>query len=142
MRVWRLLLPCLLAGLSGCCAFVPCHPQTSVVGLVVSSETERAIPDADVRLFGDKVTVSRDGCFKTHLPWAYPLTLTVSATGYKGAASSVEAGFQRVRVILHPAGSVGDSAISWGEIEEEEFADARACAQPIDPKRTGPSAGR
>jgi hypothetical protein len=45
-------------------------------------------------------------------------------------------------VILHPAGSVGDSAISWGEIEEEEFADAGACAQPIDPKRTGSSAGR
>jgi hypothetical protein len=112
------------ASLAGCCAFVPCHPGTSVLGTVLEAQSHAPIPGATVGLFGSKLASSSTGCFKLHLASALPLTLTASAPGYKSVEVPANFGSQKVTILLVPQSSSSSSSVTWQATSEAEVRNA------------------
>jgi hypothetical protein len=112
--------------LTGCCAIYPCHPGLSVHGLVVSEDTHKPINGISIGLFGTKVTCPSNE-FRIHLSSALPLTLSVSASGYKPIEAPAKFGYYQARVVLAPNQTNGASTVEWVEISELEFGRAQGC---------------
>lgn len=122
----KYLLAMPAALLSGCCAFVPCHPGTWLVGTVQTLD-ERPIANATVTLYGKSETVNSSGCFNMHLADAMPFTFTVSAEGYKKAETKAMAGFYKVRAKLAPSESPLTSQVEWLPISEADYRSTKPC---------------
>ncbi len=75
--------------LAGCCAFVPCHPETSLFG-VVRDTNGQPVAHATVTLYGTTSKTDLKGCFNMHEADALPLTFSVAAKGYKSAQVTIE----------------------------------------------------
>ena len=65
--------------LTGCCAFVPCHPATSLIG-AVRDANGRPVTNATVTLYGTTISTDSKGCFNLHAPDASPFTLDRKST--------------------------------------------------------------
>lgn len=115
---------CLLAG---CCAFVPCHPGTWVVGVVTESNGQ-VVAGSSVSLYGSRSEVGSGGCFREHRSSAKPLTLSVSAPGFKPVADPARFGFYRLSVTLVRESEAGASKVTWESITEQEFAATKPCS--------------
>jgi hypothetical protein len=114
------------ASLSGCCAFVPCHPATSLVGTVRDVDGQ-PIAHAAVTLYGTTSTTDPNGCFNIHLADALPFTLSVTAKGYKAAEIGAQAGFYRVSAKLALSQSQAQSQIEWVSISSSEYRSSTPC---------------
>jgi hypothetical protein len=115
-----------LSTLAGCCAFVPCHPGTWVVGAVTSS-TGQQPAGAEVSLYGSKSMVGQAGCIREHRASAEPLALSASAPGYKSVSVPARFGFYRLVVNLAKDGELGSSNVTWVPISEQEFTATPPC---------------
>ncbi len=125
MRSLRLFIFILITvSLVGCCAFVPCHPSTSIFGTVLVKKSLNPVSDATISLFNSKLVSTSSGCFKAHVSAAYPLTLSVSAPGYKPVEAPAKFGFYKLSVVLTPEQALESSSIDWHEISEAEFRSA------------------
>ena len=109
----------------GCCAFVPCHPATRIVG-VVQARGE-PVQGAKVRLFSDTKVTSGTGCFYFDLPSALPLTFAVSADRYKSIDVPAEFGAYRVSVNLAESSSSAKSVVSWHAMSNGDFPSTNPC---------------
>lgn len=112
--------------LTGCCAFVPCHPATSVVG-TVRDANGRPVAHATVTLYCTTISTDSKGCFSLHAPDALPFTFTVAAADYKSAPVEAKAGFYRVSASLAPTQSQDQSQVEWVSIPPNEYDSSTPC---------------
>lgn len=115
-----LLIGILPFALAGCCAFVPCHPATALVGTVVAAD---GAPASSVRLtlYGSRVSTDSKGCFKVRIPDALPFTFGAAAEGYKPVEVVAKPGFYRAKVNLVPVQSTEASRAEWLSISSSEY---------------------
>lgn len=106
--------------LSGCCAFVPCHPATALVGTVVSPEGT-PVASAQINLYGSKLATNSGGCFKARLADALPFTFVVAAPGYKAVQVAAKSGFYRTSVVLFPEQAAQSSRVDWFLLSAKEY---------------------
>ncbi len=111
--------------LSGCCALMPCHPATALVGAVAAS-SGAPVQDSRVALYGTNIRTDAKGCFKARLPDALPFTFVVAAEGYKTIEIKAKAGFYRAKVSLAPLQSSEASRAEWLTISSGEY-EASSC---------------
>jgi hypothetical protein len=111
--------------LSGCCAFVPCHPSTAVVGKILT-EGGSLPPAPRLALYGTGLNANATGCFKARFADALPFTFSAAAEGYKKIETPARRGFYRVTVTLAPTHSTRESRIEWDPIPASEY-DASSC---------------
>ena len=120
-KIPRVLLTGLLASaLAGCCAFVPCHPATALVGTVATADGAPA-SSIKLSLYGTSVPTDSKGCFKVRLPDALPFTFVAAAEGYKPVEVKAKAGFYRSKVNLVPVQSTEASRAKWLSISASEY---------------------
>ena len=112
--------------ITGCCAFVPCHPATSLVGAVLNSDG-LPVANANVALYGTKSTTDSKGCFNMQVADALPFTFAVTAQGYKSAEIEAKPGFYNVQTKLAPTQSAEKSQIEWVSISSAEYRSFTPC---------------
>jgi len=112
--------------LAGCCALAPCHPATSLVG-VVKDSTGVPIANATVMLYGSSNLTDANGCFKMRFADALPFAFGVAAAGFKSAEVKAKPGFYRVQVELATAQSAESSRIEWRESSADEYSLSSSC---------------
>ena len=115
-----LLIGVLAFALAGCCAFVPCHPATALVGTVATADGA-PISSGRLSLYGTSVPTDSKGCFKVRHPDALPFTFVAAAEGYKPVEIKAKAGFYRSKVNLVPVQSTEASRIEWLSISASEY---------------------
>ena len=106
--------------LAGCCALLPCHPATALVGAVAASNGA-PIAKSRVVLYGINVRTNAKGCFKARLRDALPFTFVVAAEGYKTIEMKAKPGFYRAKVSLAPLQSSEASRAEWLAISSGEY---------------------
>jgi len=126
-RLAQSALYALVALFSGCCSIYPCHPGLSVHGIASSADTHQPVNGISINLFGTKVACSSNE-FKIHLSSALPLTLSVSAHGYKPIEVPAKFGYYEAKIALTQDQSSGASSVEWIEISESEFRNAHGCS--------------
>ena len=122
-RLRYLLIPIaalLTLKLGDCCAFVPCHPGTWIVGSV-KALTDEAIPGAQVKLFGERFISKSGGCIAIHESDAIPHTLAIEANGFKPIEVPAKFGHFEVQVKLAPTNSDSTGAVTWKEVDEDAY---------------------
>ena len=119
-RATNLIVVSLSLLLGGCCYFYPCHPGSSLIG-VVQSAGGIPIEDATVSLFGTSRAIGKDGCFSFRLADAPPFTLSATAKGYVPFEGKAKYGTYHVTLILEPVGSRMPSKATWRKISSVEF---------------------
>ncbi|RIX43463.1 MAG: carboxypeptidase regulatory-like domain-containing protein [Rhodocyclales bacterium GT-UBC] len=125
--LFSLFIPAAMCiALTGCCAFVPCHPATSLVGAVLNSDG-LPVANANVALYGTNSTTDSNGCFSMHVAAALPLTFAVTAQGYKSAEIVAKPGFYNVQTKLVPTLSPEKSQIEWVSISPAEYRSLTPC---------------
>lgn len=112
--------------LTGCCAFAPCHPATSLVGAVLNADG-LPVANANVVLYGTTSTTDSKGCFKMRVAGALPFTFAVTAQGYKSAEIEAKSGFYNVQTKLVPTQSSEKSQIEWVSISPAEYRSSTPC---------------
>src|SRR5436190_10658652 len=115
-----LLVATLSVVVSGCCALAPCHPATSLVGTVVTSNGA-PIAAGRITLYGTSVPTDAKGCFKVRLPDALPFLFVVAAEGYRSVEVEVKPGFYRAKVSLASVQSPEASRADWFAISPSEY---------------------
>lgn len=113
--------------LSGCCAFVPCHPGLTASGRVVQAGTGSPVNGADISVFSTKLHSGPDGCFKFMVADALPFTFAVTSSGYKAVSSKPPRGYVRGKVMLALEGSNDTSTVLWEALSDQEFAALPSC---------------
>lgn len=121
-----MFLIAMFGSLAGCCAFVPCHPATSLVGTVRDANGQ-PIAHATVTLYGTTSTTDSKGCFNMHLADALPFAFSVGAVGYKSAQVETRAGFYRGNVKLALTQSPEQSQIEWVPVSPNEYSSSSPC---------------
>ena len=122
----HLLVVLLVLGLSGCCMFVPCHPETRTVGYV-SDENGKPIEGATIRLYGYKSITNSNGCFAFDVADALPFELSASAEGFKSITVPSKAGYFIISINLASASSNNSSVVEWKEISSNEYRSTKNC---------------
>ena len=106
--------------LGSCCAFVPCHPGTWIVGSVKGT-TGKPISGAQGELFGAAFTSTPEGCFVIHQADALPHVLTIGADGFKPIEEPAKFGHFEVQARLAPLTSNSVGEVVWKELTEETY---------------------
>lgn len=112
--------------LAGCCAFMPCHPATSLVG-AVRDTNGLPVANATVTMYGATTATDSRGCFNVHRADAMPFTFSVAAAGYQSAQVEAQAGFYRVSAKLARTQSPDQSQIEWVAISPNEYSSSTPC---------------
>ena len=112
--------------LASCCAFVPCHRGTSLVGSVANLSGQ-PIASAKITLYGINSTSDGKGCFKMQASDGLPFTFVVTAVGHKSASVEAKSGFYRVRATLAPAQSPEQSHVEWFPLSASQYESSASC---------------
>ena len=119
-RLFKPIAMFLAVTLGGCCAFVPCHPGTWIVGSVKAT-TGEAIPGAKGKLYGTAFSSSSAGCFTIHQADAQPHALIILADGFKRIEVPAKFGHFEVQVKLASSNSESAGEVIWKSITADAY---------------------
>lgn len=102
--------------IGGCCALVPCHPGSNLIGHVTDLNG-RPIDGAIVTLYNSETVTDTAGCFQFELADALPFELTASAPNYKSIKVERKVGFYQISIQMAPQESSRPSKISWNKLD-------------------------
>jgi hypothetical protein len=116
-----------LASISGCCAFMPCHPAVSVSGRVTTTSGE-PISGAAITLHGMSGIADANGCFILHGPDALPFEIHFDAQGFKPVRTDVKAGSYQAQAVMAPTSTGDESKIQLSKSRSFAAGPVPGCA--------------
>lgn len=122
-------LPLQIVAVGATLFLAACQFGVHITGSVTDALSQRAIPNATVRLAYYETNTTRSGCFSFDGTYTAPFEVGVSAPGYQSVVVKVVPGAFQATVTLVPDGTAGKSTFESREISEKKYEElSRRCA--------------